>query len=88
MQAVSWRTDGIVANAEGQVAQADLGPPFETRAKAVPAATVPLVTKGKKRTLPAEHHQEIRLALIQLRGLSRPAYQPEASARALASRRN
>jgi len=26
------------------------------------------------RTLLAEHHQEIRLALIQLRGLSRPTY--------------
>jgi len=39
MQAVSWQTDGTVANAEGQVALADHGPQFETRAKAVPAAT-------------------------------------------------
>jgi len=52
MQAVSWRTDGTVANAEGQVALADHGPQFETRAKAVPAATVPLVTKGKKGHFP------------------------------------
>jgi len=29
-------------------------------------------------TLLAEHHQEIRLKLIQLRSLSRPTYQPEA----------
>jgi hypothetical protein len=40
----------------------------------------PFVTKdgqtncGDTLTLLAEHHQEIRLALIQLRGLSRPTY--------------
>jgi 3',5'-cyclic AMP phosphodiesterase CpdA len=47
-QAVTWRTDGTVANAQGQVALADHGPQFESRARSVPAATVPLVTKAGK----------------------------------------
>ena len=45
-QAVTWRTDGTVANAQGQVALADHGAQFESQARSVPAATVPLVTKA------------------------------------------
>ena len=47
-QAVTWRTDGTVANAQGQVARADHGPQFESQARSVPAATVPLVTKASE----------------------------------------
>ncbi len=45
-QAVTWRTDGTVANAQGQVALADHGAQFESQARSVPAVTVPLVTKA------------------------------------------
>jgi 3',5'-cyclic AMP phosphodiesterase CpdA len=45
-QAVTWRSDATAANAQAQVALADHGPQFESQARSVPAATVPLATKA------------------------------------------
>lgn len=43
-QAVTWRTDTTVRRAVAQIAPADAGPRFSTRARTVPAVTTPLTT--------------------------------------------
>ena len=45
-QAVTWRTDATVKGAVAQIAPADHGPQFESRARTVPATSTPLVTKA------------------------------------------
>ncbi len=45
-QAVTWRTDATVKSAVAQIAPADHGPQFESRARTVPATTSPLLTKA------------------------------------------